>query len=366
MKLDLKKTLVAALLLLTDSVVIAQTNYNFSAITARIQSWVNAGYYSGAALLVAKDNQVIYQQCFGNDTPETSVFIASAGKWLAAATIMSVVDDGRLSLDDHPSVWLPEFKNDPKDKATLRQLLSHTSGYLPYQPANLPVDNYQTLAESVQHILPLPPESAAGERFDYGGLAMQVAGRMAEVASRKSWETLFQERIAAPCNMTDTHFVPVDPGGGHSPMLGGGARSTLHDYANFLNMIFNDGNFHGKKILSKTAIREMQSDQVRGAVVKPEEFVERVRGAQHNGVYGLGEWREQLDATGNAVLISSPSWAGAYPWIDKTTGVYGFLIAHVSGSSAGRDHFSGFYSSPVLVSLVRAAVTETSNPQPDK
>jgi CubicO group peptidase (beta-lactamase class C family) len=49
-----------------------------------------------------------------------------------------------------------------------------------------------------------------GERFEYGGLAMQVAGRMAETATGKDWETFFQERIARPLGMTNTHFTPVD------------------------------------------------------------------------------------------------------------------------------------------------------------
>jgi CubicO group peptidase (beta-lactamase class C family) len=136
-------------------------------------------------------------------------------------------------------------------------------------------------------------------------------------------------------------------------MLGGGARSTLRDYANFLSMIFNDGRFDGKRVLSAKAVREMQSDQLRGALVKQPEFPARVRGTKHDAIYGLGEWREQLDATGNAVLISSPSWAGAYPWIDKTAGVYGVMIAHVDGAKAGPDKFSGFYSSPELAALVR-------------
>jgi hypothetical protein len=143
-------------------------------------------------------------------------------------------------------------------------------------------------------------------------------------------------------------------------MLGGGARSTLHDYANFLSMIFNDGLFDGKRVLSERAIHEMQADQVRGALVAPGEFVERVRGAKHNGIYGLGEWREQLDASGEAVLISGPSWAGAYPWIDKTTGVYGVILAHVDGPNVARDQFSGFYSSPVLAEMARAAISGTS------
>src|ERR1039458_7086642 len=112
---------------------------------------------------------------------------------------------------------------------------------------------------------------------------MQVAGRMAEVVTGKDWETRFQERIARPCKMINTHFVPVDQGGGHSPMLGGGARSTLRDYADFLSMIFNEGVFSGKTVLSTNAIREMQADQVRDAAVRPGEFPARVRGAKQIG-----------------------------------------------------------------------------------
>src|ERR1019366_4916490 len=336
----------------------AESAPDFSVVTNLVQSWVDKNYYSGCGLLAAKDDQIILERCFGNFAPDQVVFIASSGKWLAAATIMTLVDEGKLSLEDHPSKWLPEFKNDPKDQATLRQLLSHTSGYEPYQPADKPVDRYQTLTESVAHLLPLPLKFQPGEHFDYGGLAMQVAGRMAEVAGGKDWETLFQARIAQPLRMTNTHFIPVDAGGGHSPMLGGGARSTLRDYAKFLKMIASDGVFNGKQILSEKSTREMQSDQVRGALVKAGEFVERVRGAKHTSIYGLGEWREEINVQSQAVLISSPSWAGAYPWIDRMCGAYGFFIAHVDGAGVGRDKFSGFYSSPVLALMVRTVLLE--------
>lgn len=332
------------------------TNSGFSALDSRISNWVERGFYPGAAVLVAQSNRIVYEKCFGNYTPETEVFIASSGKWLAAATIMALVDEGKLSLDDHPSKFLPEFKNDLKDAATLRQLLSHTSGYPDYQPKGNPTDNYQALSESVAHLLPLLRDSKPGELFHYGGLAMQVAGRMAELAAGTNWETLFQTHIARPCAMTNTHFTPVDSGGGHSPMLAGGARSNLRDYANYLSMIFNGGKFGGKQVLSANAIREMQADQVRGAKVNREEFVERVRGKTHNGVYGLGEWREELDADGNATLISSPSWAGAYPWVDKTTGVYGVILTHVDGRKAGPENFSGFWASPSLAKMTRRAL----------
>jgi len=327
-------------------------NYNFSVIDHQIQSWIDSGYYSGAGLIIVKKNQVILDTCYGTYSPDTVVFIASSGKWLAAATIAAVVDEGKLSWDDPVNKWLPEF-TDVKGTATLRQLLSHTSGYPDYQPAGAHRDDYQTLKESVANIVGLQADTVPGAEFHYGGLAMQVAGRMAELATGKDWESLFQEKIAQPLGMKNTHFTPVDMGGGHSPMLGGGARSVLHDYANFLNMISNNGLFSGIRILSEAAIKEMQADQIGVAKVSPLEFVERVRSEIHKGIYGLGEWREELDSDGNAVLISSPSWAGAYPWIDKTTGTYGFFITHVRVSKANKDGFSGFYSSPVLPVMMR-------------
>lgn len=327
----------------------------FPQVTAKIEDWMRHGYYKGAGLWIAKGDQVLYQRCFGECTPDTEFFIASAGKWLASATLMSVVDEGKLSLDDSAGKWLPEFRQDPKGVATLRQMLSHTSGYPGYQPEDKPRDDYQTLAESVAHLLPLAPVAKAGERFDYGGLAMQAAGRMAEIATQRDWEKLFQERIAKPLGMARTRFTPVDHGGGHSPMLGGGAVSTLRDYSKFLTMIASRGSFEGKRVLSEAAVNEMEADQLRGAFVKPEEFIERIRGAKHPQIYGLGLWREELDANGKATMVSSPSWAGAYPWVDRRTGVRGIFITHVDvvSETVRNDRFSGFYSSPVIALMVR-------------
>ncbi len=65
----------------------------------------------------------------------------------------------------------------------MRQLLSHTSGYPDYQPAGNHRDDYETLREAVAHIVNLPADTLPGTVFHYGGLAMQVAGRMAELST---------------------------------------------------------------------------------------------------------------------------------------------------------------------------------------
>lgn len=337
----------------------SQKKYDFSAVENKIQTWIDSSYYSGAALMVVKNDSIIYKKCYGNYTQDTQVFIASAGKWLAAATIAAVVEKTNLSWDDKVNKWLPEFK-DSKGEATLRQLFSHTAGFADYQPKDSITDNYQTLKESVKHIVNLPAANNPGERFSYGGLAMQVAGRMAELAAGKDFESLFLENIAFPLGMKNTHFVPVNDQGGHSPMLGGGARSTLADYMRFLEMIDHEGKYQGKQILSKLSIAEMQADQVKSALVGHKEYVERVREQKHKSIYGLGEWREELDEKGNATLISSPSWAGAYPWVDKATNTYGFFITHVDVAQANKAGFSAFYNSPVLPVMVREVYKKAS------
>lgn len=344
---------IAILLLISVSAVEiqAQPAYDFSVIDTKLQSWVNAGYHDGLALMIAQNDQTVFEKYYGSYDDRTIAYVASAGKWLAAATISAVVDDGKLSWDDEVRQWLPEF-TDEKGRATLRQLLSHTAGYPDYQPKGNRPDNYQTLEESVTNIIKLPADTLAGAKFKYGGLAMQVAGRMAELATGKSWELLFKEKISGPLGMSDTHFTPVDETPGHNPMLGGGARTTLKDYMSFLQMFANDGVFNGKRILSKKAVDEMSKNQTGNALVAKGEYVEQVREVYHKEIYGLGVWREEVNAKDEALLISSPSWAGAYPWIDRTNNTYGFLLARVVDN---KDGFNAFLASPVLPYLVRDA-----------
>ncbi|MFN8352864.1 MAG: serine hydrolase domain-containing protein [Spirosomataceae bacterium] len=339
----------------------APTIPDWRGIDTHIQSWIDSGYYKGANLIIGNTNKVIYEKSYGSYTIETQVYIASAGKWLAAATLAAVVDAGQLAWDDKVVKWLPDFTDD-KGQATLRQLFSHTAGYPDYQPKGKHRDDYQTLSESVKHIVDLPVV-ATHRKFFYGGLAMQVAGRMAEVATGSDWETIFQEKIARPLGMTHSHFVPVDSvGDGHSPMLGGGAVSSVEDYAHFLQMFLDKGIYQGKRILSENAIAELQADQIRGALVTDDglgDYVKRTRGSLRKDIYGLGLWREETNQQGNPTLISSPSWAGAYPWIDYKNGIYGFLLTHIEDGQMGKNGFNSFWSSPQVPIWVRNIFQKT-------
>ena len=350
-----RNTLLIPVLLFALITIQAQKKYDFSPLDQLVGSWIQKGYYPRASVCIVRNNQVVFQQSYGNYTPDTKVYVASAGKWVAAATIAAVVDKTKLDWDDTVEKWLPEFRGNPQGNIKLRQLLSHTSGVRDYLP-NPEIDTFAILKKSVTRILKLDTTFRAGSRFQYGGLAMQIAGRMAEVAYKKDFEAIFEKEIARPLGMNNSHFVPINLDGGHAPMLGGGLQTTLNDYMRFLNMIFHDGNYKGKQILKKVTVTEMQSNQIGNANVLSGEYIEKALGAFHTGIYGLGEWREKVDSNGIAYQISSPGWAGTYPWINKKDSVYGFFITHVQGSAARNNGFSPFYDAPIISKLTSTII----------
>ncbi|MFB8790607.1 MAG: serine hydrolase domain-containing protein [Potamolinea sp.] len=285
-----------------------ESSSDIAPVTSIIQEAVSKNRLRGAAIMLVKNNQVIYKKAFGDYTVDTVVPIASSSKWISASVIMSVVEDGQLYLDDPISKYLPNFTEE-KGKITLRQLLSHTSG-LPGNHRCLASDS-MTLAECVEAISKINLQSEPGAEFRYGGVSFQVAGRLAEVASGKSWNTLFEEKIKNPLNMINTSY-----GQTQNPRIAGGASSSVQDYTNLLQMHLNNGVFNGKKVLSAATVEEMQSDQTRGARIA---FTPQ----PDNRRYGLGEWRDFVSSNGRATQLSGQGAFGFSPWIDRERNLIG-------------------------------------------
>jgi serine-type D-Ala-D-Ala carboxypeptidase len=336
------------------------TGPDFSWLEARLRERVELGYFDGMGLVIGRGERILRQAYFGNGGPDVALHVASTGKWTAAATIAALVDEGRLHWDDQVRTFLPQFSGSRGD-ATLRQLLSHTSGHPAYQPQDRRRDDYQTLEEAVSQILPLPAAAAPGEVFQYGGLAMQVAGRMAEIAAGQPFDAIFQSRIAQPLGMRGSGYSRVSDEPGFSPMLGGSLFTTARDYARFLMMVSQHGRYRGKRILSPAAVAEMEANQIGGARVNGGEYVEAARQRLHKDVYGLGQWREEVDAAGRPELLSSPGWAGAYAWCDRRANAWGVVIAKANVGTAVADGYSTFLGSSIYVPMVRTALAETAD-----
>lgn len=269
---------------------------------------------------------------FGDIQPDTQYPIASASKFLAAATVMAVVDEGKLQLDVPIATWLPRLPP-ATGKLTLRQLLSQTSGLAGVRGEyyDLAQDHRITLEQSAMDVTQRPLVSVPGEVFAYGSAGFQLAGAAVEAATGKPWAEVFQDRIATPLGMTRTYWthlrldsadeLPVAET--RNPVLQGGAVSTAGDYLRFLRMIAQDGMYEGQRVLSRSSIDEMLQDQTPKAFMTP-----APENPIQGGHYSLGNWCESWDATGACLRNSSIGAFGTYPWVERKTGRFGIVFVY--------------------------------------
>lgn len=299
-------------------------------IASYLHNEVVTGKIPGAVLLIQQHGKPVYLESFGmrsvaakqRMTPDTIFRIYSMSKAITSVAAMMLVDDGKLSLDDPVSKYIPAFADakvgvDLSDEAgepplkleplkrpiTVRDLLRHTSGItygffgetrvrkLYANPALY--DGDFDNAEFAERIAKLPLADQPAIRWDYGH-STDVLGRVVEVASG---QTLFQfekQRLLDPLGMSDTAFhvadkakwpriaepLPHDRFGARmnfgrriagviNPTIprrwesgGAGMVSTVADYARFLQMMLDGGTLDGKRYLKPETVALMTSDQI--------------------------------------------------------------------------------------------------------
>jgi len=158
----------------------------------------------------------------GVDTP----FVAgSITKTFIATTVMSLVDDGALSIDDHLSKWLPDYPN--ADEITLRQLLSHTSGvfdYFTHPSYNRLVFGDPLRVWTPQEVLDtfvLDPYCDPGTCYHYSNTGFVLLGLVIEAQTGQPLGDVLRQRWFGPLGLSRTHFedgrapLPADAAYGH-------------------------------------------------------------------------------------------------------------------------------------------------------
>ena len=230
---------------------------------------------------------------------------------------MTLVEEGKLSLDAPLSTHIPEMARTKVGEITLRQLLSFTSGLVADEQVPAMEDPALTLRESARAILAKGVVHPPGDAFRYGSQHLEVAAALAEIVSGQTFQELFLSRIATPLGMTKTAFLHIgDPGRRDvtHPKPAGSAISTLGDYGRFLEMIVHDGVAPtGTRILRTATIAEMQRNHTEG-VRYASAAAFRV---QERAPYGLGEWLDWTFPDGRAMVLSSDGSFGFRPWIDR-------------------------------------------------
>jgi CubicO group peptidase (beta-lactamase class C family) len=265
-----------------------------------------------------KDDTLAYKKELGEFNSKTQAPIASCSKWLTAALVMTFVDEGKLSLDDKVSKWLPEFEKYGKNYITIRNCLSHMTG-IRSEPITilklLERKKFSSLEEEVNSFAAKDIQTNPGEEFRYSNIGLNIAGRVLEVISKKKFDMLARQRLFVPLLMRKTSFSTLD---GSAVNPSGGALSTPEDYMHFLVMLLNKGVYQGRKILSEQAVNQLLEVQT-----KPEIIKYAPKAAQGYN-YALGAWVVE-EKDGKATALASPGLFGTWPMIDYCRG-YAYLF----------------------------------------
>jgi len=325
----------------------------------------------------------------GRNLKRDDIFrIASQSKAITSTAVMMLWEEGKFRLDDPISKYIPEFAHPQVLKTfqyqdtsytttsapgeiTIRQLLNHTSGLgygiidgdermkMIYQKAgvtDLFTTEKITIAESVKKLAKLPLHNNPGEKFTYSE-GLDVMGYLIEVVSGMPFDQYLKKHIFEPLGMNDTWFYlpsekvsrlvsvqqkgdngewsrypvtfydPDYPIKGAKSFFSGGAglSSTAKDYATFLQMYLNGGELNGVRILSRTTVSTILSNQTGNIWGGPEKFF----GLAFSVVTPRGE---ELGGYGSAGTFEWGGYFNTQYFADPKEKIIGILMKQTQGN----------------------------------
>ncbi|HKP72349.1 MAG TPA: serine hydrolase, partial [Pyrinomonadaceae bacterium] len=260
----------------------------------------------GAVVLVGRRGRVVWRKAYGARaveparealTTDTIFDLASLTKVVATATsIMILVERGQVRLNDPLSRYLPEVKDDGRERVTIEQLLTHRAGYAPDFDL---AERWTGYDEAMKRLATERLRSPAGTRFVYSDIGFIALGEVVKRVSGEPLDAFARKNIYEPLGMRDTGFnpraalrariAPTEKRRAQAAYLGGRAEwagadgerwlrgevhdptafrmngvaghaglfSTADDLAIYCQMILQGGEYGGARILSPLGVATM-------------------------------------------------------------------------------------------------------------
>ena len=351
---------------------VGMSGNRLGAIERVIERGIKAGGYPGASVVVGRKGAAVFEKGFGRlswsststpvDAQRTIYDVASLSKVVGTTTaIMILFDEKKIGLDDPVVNYIPTFGGGDKDKVTLRQLLTHTSGL----PAGRDIWRIaQTPLEARALVLNTPLEGRPGAQYIYSDLGADVLGLIVEVVAGEPLDKFLTRRVFDPLGMNETFYRPADslryriaptevtPPRGYplrgevhdenAYALGGvaghaGLFSTAADLSVFAQMMLNGGEYNGVQIISKPTVELFTSRS----------FGHRALGWDTaEGDYGSGRY---LGPT----AYGHTGFTGTSMWIDPEREMFVILLTN-------RVHAARALRPAKVISDVRADLSDAA------
>ena len=250
---------------------------------------IEKGAFPGCVIAVGRHGKLVLLRAFGHRqieptkvpmTTDTLFDLASVTKPVATATsVMILVDRGKVDLDSAVATYVPEFRQNGKEKITVFQLLTHQGGLI----ADNPNADYMDGPEKAwERIFALKPIVEPGTKFIYTDVGFLMLAELVRRVSGKNVHEFSQEHVFKPLGMDETTYRPDEvqrrlaavneqrddrwmQGEVHDPRsyrLGGiaghaGLFSTAEDLAVFAQMMLGRGEYGGARILGEDTVTRM-------------------------------------------------------------------------------------------------------------
>jgi CubicO group peptidase (beta-lactamase class C family) len=266
-------------------------------INELISAYADNGQFNGV-ILVKKGGNIVYENAFGlanrewniPNTVDSKFLIGSIGKSITAFMTLLLVKDGLIDLNATINDYIPEYAGPGKNKATIHQMLTHTSGIpnhgaIPNLSKKLVRWNYDT-DQYLELIKNLELQFEPGTGFAYSGIAYNLLAIICERVTKMDFGDLLNKRIFIPLGMNNTKLdknLDIDDkrADGYEYHLlegymnpsyiemchvkgSGGVLSTVDDLARFNNECFNTQKLLSKELYDKMFTRYIKDWQYYG------------------------------------------------------------------------------------------------------
>ena len=322
----------------------------------------------GAVVLAARRGRVVWRKAYGSRaveparepmTADTVFDAASLTKVVATATsVMILVERGLVRLSDPVSRFIPELKDEGRERITVEHLLTHRSGYAPDFDLR---ERWTGTGEAIKRLHTERLRHAPGARFVYSDIGYIALGEIVRRASGVALDEFARRNIFEPLGMRDTSFrpaaslrariAPTEKRRGQANYLGGspdalpaaeadrwlrgevhdptafrmdgvaghaGLFSTADDLAIYCQMILNGGAYGGRRVLSPLGV---------AAMTRPRAVAEdgAARGLGWDIASSFSANRGDLFAPGS---FGHTGFTGTSVWIDPATEAFVVFLSN--------------------------------------
>ena len=270
---------------------------------------------------------------------DTVFDLASMSKLFTSIAVVQLVEEGTVSLESPVAAYLPEFAANGKESVTVRQLLTHTSGFTSWLPL---WSRWPDEASRIKAVMDQPLSNPPGTTYLYSDLNLITLGVMVERLRGEPLDVVVHDRITAPLGMKDTGYNPTDKtrtaateyqtapprgmvrGEVHDEnawSLGGvaghaGVFSTVDDLAVLSQALLNGGAYRGERILSRKSVEALITN-----------FNEAFPGDDHGLGFELNQ-RWYMDALSGPRTAGHTGYTGTSIVIDFTSRSFAVLLTN--------------------------------------